>query len=61
MKFSVDPWDPSYGSALEEVLEPTEVADLGEEVVELPGQAPPVLHHAVLRGTQLVDRVTGAD
>ena len=25
MKFSVDPWDPSYGNALEEVLEPTEV------------------------------------
>ena len=25
MKFSVDPWDPSYGSALDEVLEPTEV------------------------------------
>ena len=26
MKFTVDPWDPSYGSALEAVLDPTEVA-----------------------------------
>ena len=25
MKFSVDPWDPSYGSALEAVLDPSEV------------------------------------
>lgn len=25
MKFSVDPWDPSYGSALEQVLDPSEV------------------------------------
>ena len=25
MKFSVDPWDPSYGTALDDVLDPTEV------------------------------------
>ena len=26
MKFSVDPWDPSYGSAMEAVLDPSDVA-----------------------------------
>ena len=26
MKFTVDPWDPSYGSAMEAVLDPSDVA-----------------------------------
>ncbi len=34
MKFSVDPWDPSYGSALDDVLDPTEV--VVQTDVELP-------------------------
>ncbi|MGH3782134.1 MAG: hypothetical protein ACRDRO_16330 [Pseudonocardiaceae bacterium] len=44
----------------QEMLEPVTPADLGEEVIELPRQAYPVLHSTVLRSTQLIDQVTGA-
>lgn len=37
MKFSVDPWDPSYGSSLEAELDPSEVAV--DPAVEVPGDA----------------------
>ncbi len=40
MKFTVDPWDPSYGSAIETVLDPSEVVvDVAVEIAAAEWQA----------------------